>query len=86
MKNMPNCLHFVCKMFSYKWTKSLECLKIKKFKLANKVNIINKNVSIRVSIFIFELNYNVYIRKRKGEMKNVECNNSKERKILSIQI
>lgn len=73
-------------MFSYKWTKSLECLKIKKFKLANKVNIINKNVSIRVSIFIFELNYNVYIRKRKGEMKNVECNNSKERKILSIQI
>lgn len=83
---MPNCLHFVCKMFSYKWTKSLECLKIKKFKPANKVNIINKNVSIRVSIFIFELNYNVYIRKRKGEMKNVECNNSKERKILSIQI
>lgn len=73
-------------MFSYKWTKSLECLKIKKFKPANKVNIINKNVSIRVSIFIFELNYNVYIRKRKGEMKNVECNNSKERKILSIQI
>jgi hypothetical protein len=55
-------------MFSYKWTKSLECLKIKKFKPANKVNIINKNVSIRVSIFIFELNYNVYIRKRKGEM------------------
>lgn len=54
-------------MFSYKWTKSLECLKIKKFKLANKVNIINKNVSIHVSIFIFELNYNVYIGTCKTE-------------------
>ena len=35
--------------------------------------------------FLF-LRDNVYIRKMKGEMKNVECNNSKERKILSIQI
>lgn len=80
-ENTLNCLHFVCKMFSYKSLKSLELLKIKNYRLANKVNTNYKNVIIRDSILFL-----VYIRKLKGEKENVECNNSEKRKVLSVQI
>ncbi len=49
-ENIPNCLRFVCKMFSWFEIKSLKCLKLKDYVIANKVKINNRNVIIRGSI------------------------------------
>ena len=45
-ENIPNCLHFVCKMFSQFEIKSLEYLKLKDYVIENKVNTNNKRMKV----------------------------------------